>query len=197
MEDIDDDEWSALAYLAFSTTLVGVLAIVVPNMVAFGSSIQNGLAFIDWFYPWVQNHTAFLARTKLIRGHIVGNGASLVIGLALLWWAPIGAWMSSPDSSVPIDHSSCDSGSDESSSFVDSGNDHRGATWAWWTQWFHVYYATLIVGSACAMNFSAHNRAHGLAGTLSFAFMAAGAVIPATAGVWYASTVRSLSLIHI
>ena len=77
--------------LQFWFVAAGIAGVVIPNVLAFGSSIHNGLSFIDWFYPWPQNHKVFLAMPSLIRCHIVANGLALILGFFLV--APvIGPW---------------------------------------------------------------------------------------------------------
>jgi len=51
-------------------------AMVLPNVLAF-RSIASGLAFIDWFYPYPQNHAHFRAHFATIRAHVLLNGAAL------------------------------------------------------------------------------------------------------------------------
>lgn len=71
-----------IGWVVLVSSTVGM---AVPNMVAFGLSIRQGLRLIDWFYPWPQNHKAFLSSPFLIRSHILGNGTALLCGLILLY----------------------------------------------------------------------------------------------------------------
>jgi hypothetical protein len=73
-----------LVCVGWAAVAAGLVAIVVPNVLAFSWSIEAGLKFIDAFYPWPQNHSAFLRRPLQIRAHAALNGAALVWGLALL-----------------------------------------------------------------------------------------------------------------
>ena len=65
---------------------VGCTAVcmVVPNVACFLFSIDTGLLLIDWFYPWPQNHAAFIASPSLIRTHVVANGVALLTGLGMV-----------------------------------------------------------------------------------------------------------------
>lgn len=76
---------SSLQLLGFALVLLAVVVVVIPNMLCFGSGISHGLRFIDWFYPWPQNHKPFLAMPSVIRSHILLNGGSLLLGLILLF----------------------------------------------------------------------------------------------------------------
>ena len=58
-----------LVYVGWAAVAAGLVAIVVPNVLAFSWSIEAGLKFIDAFYPWPQNHSAFLRRPLQIRAH--------------------------------------------------------------------------------------------------------------------------------
>lgn len=57
------------------------VAMVVPNVLAFGYSLPHGLRLIDWIYPWKQNHFAFKQNPTLIRSHILGNGVALLVNM--------------------------------------------------------------------------------------------------------------------
>ena len=56
---------------------------VIPNVLAFGTSIEHGFKLVTWFYPWPQNSQAFYSSPNLIRGHI---GVSLSLSLPLVSW---------------------------------------------------------------------------------------------------------------
>lgn len=143
----------------------GLLAIVlgVANMAAF-TSIKRGLSFIDWFYPWKQNHAAFKAQPRRIQGHIFSNGAALLIGT----YALIGA-----------------RGAD-GSSFRASLDDPL----------YVAFLGTLFVGCVTSIQFSVHNPAHNMVSTTSFAFMAAGACVPALGSLYAAGVLGDDALAH-
>ena len=120
------------------------LIMVVPNMIAFGLSMSSGLAFIDWFYPYPQNHAHFLKHSKTIQLHVMLNGIALA-GIACYF------------ALVPA---------------TADANAHDGY-FAW------AFALTLSAGSLAGVRFSARNAAHGVVGTVSFAFMALASVVPA------------------
>jgi hypothetical protein len=173
----------------FAAVCAASLFMAVPNMAAFGSSMRRGLQLIDWFYPWPQNHSAYLSSPLLLRGHILGNGAALLIGLVLLHYA------SFHKLSHPGVHQPCQPDASGAASAEAAVADARSpappdaaASWRWWVRVFYAYVVLLVTGSSCSLVFSARNAAHKLAGTVSFGFMAAGAVVPATAALYCATS---------
>ena len=121
------------------------LIMVVPNMIAFGRSMSSGLAFIDWFYPYPQNHAHFRRHAHTITVHVMLNGIALA-GIACNFVL------------VPA---------------TANANAHDGYFIIW------MYALVLSAGSLAGVRFSARNAAHGVVGTVSFAFMALASVVPA------------------
>eukprot|EP00927_Polykrikos_kofoidii_P082752 TRINITY_DN8308_c0_g2_i1.p1 TRINITY_DN8308_c0_g2~~TRINITY_DN8308_c0_g2_i1.p1 ORF type:complete len:246 (-),score=15.56 TRINITY_DN8308_c0_g2_i1:374-1111(-) len=132
---------------------LGLVTIVLPNLFCFGWSMRCGLAFIDWFYPWPQNHQAFLKHPRLIRSHVVLNGASLLLGFGLVFHEErvLGAFSWNQDK------------------------------WLSFRALLVLYLSLLFLGTFFSLRFSSRNATHRATGTFAFGVMAAGAVLPACA----------------
>ena len=60
-------------------------AAAITNIVAFAMGIKWGLRWIDWFYPWPQNHSVFLAMQAFITAHVFLNGFALLVGTVMVF----------------------------------------------------------------------------------------------------------------
>eukprot|EP00747_Dinoflagellata_sp_TGD_P221889 gnl/TRDRNA2_/TRDRNA2_93663_c0_seq1.p1 gnl/TRDRNA2_/TRDRNA2_93663_c0~~gnl/TRDRNA2_/TRDRNA2_93663_c0_seq1.p1 ORF type:complete len:235 (-),score=16.63 gnl/TRDRNA2_/TRDRNA2_93663_c0_seq1:403-1107(-) len=133
------------------------LLMVIPNVAAFGYSMRTGLAFIDWFYPWPQNHRPFLAMPYRIRSHVFLNGAALLLGTWLLLMG---------------------SGVYESEEEIDMWGPLPLS---------RIYVALATSGSLAAVLFSFGNVGHNRNVKAGFVGMALGTVVPAWCGHFAAS----------
>lgn len=161
--------------LLYIVVLVGLVCIIFPNIIAFGWSVRRGLAFIDWFYPWPQNHRAFLKHPVLIRSHVVLNGASLLLGFGLVFHehALVEA--------VATAATQYGGGYGLISTQPEDQRDHVRESFR---LLLLVYTALLVGGTTMSIRFSARNAVHRTTGTVAFGFMAAASVFPACTAVF-------------
>jgi len=61
-------------------SFIGVACMALPNMWAFapGRDIRQAMRFIDFIYPYPQNHKPFLKHPSLIKVHVGMNGLALL-----------------------------------------------------------------------------------------------------------------------
>jgi hypothetical protein len=73
------------AGLVAGAVALGAVAAAVTNIVAFAMGIKWGLRWIDWFYPWPQNHKVFRSMQAAITAHVFLNGFALLVGTLMVF----------------------------------------------------------------------------------------------------------------